>query len=71
MPTSSSKLVEITPEDSVVPVFLETEGYQPPGDGKQKTLEEIDAESFATKQAAIAKLKMLGFTDEVIQGITN
>jgi hypothetical protein len=63
--------IDITPEDSVVPVFLEepTDEEIAERQAEHEAREEAQAEREAVRASAKAKLLALGLTEEEIQAI--
>lgn len=71
-----TELIEITPDDSVVPVFLQPLTKLEEEERSQRLSEEQARlasleNQLIVKSAALAKLAKLGFTPEEIQAITN
>ena len=63
--------IDITPEDSVVPVFLEkpTDEEIAERQAKHEAQVEAQAEREAVRESAKAKLLALGLTEEEIEGL--
>lgn len=63
--------IDITPEDSVVPVFLEepTDEEIAERQAEHEAAEEAEAEREAVRESAKAKLLALGLTEEELEGL--
>jgi hypothetical protein len=63
--------VDITPEDSFVPVFLEepTDEEIAERQAEHEAVEETQAEREAVRESAKAKLLALGLTEEELEGL--
>jgi protein involved in temperature-dependent protein secretion len=63
--------IDITPEDSVVPVFLEepTDEELAELQAAYEAREEVEAEREAVRESAKAKLLALGLTEDEIEGL--
>ena len=61
------EIVDITPTDSVAPVFLDPTPLESIPEGP--TLEEIQAQQIALRTSAVEKLLVLGLTEEEISAL--
>ena len=72
--TAPVEPVEITPEDSVVPVYLipltpEEETEREQWAEEQAAREAAEAQKVADREAALSKLKKLGLTDDEVAAL--